>query len=186
MSKLAELLAEIADEEDLDEEDLESLLEVVKRSRRKANGGGRALARRSEEPPAEFPVGPNHARAITRRGGQSLDTSRSNDRGMAMYGSETPGQAHARWLDQERHDAEGVYGPGGGTAGGIFGEGPVHMADYDPSAQRRTEAAQGGVAMARVAVVLEKLMDRMESLESRSDRALHGTARKRLRGKPSD
>jgi hypothetical protein len=188
MGKLTELLAELADEEGLDPDELEALLEVVKR-RKAASGGGERpaapLARAPrEEPPVEFPAGPNAARAIERRGRQSLDLSGSNRRGLAMYGEETSVQAYERWMDQEQADPEGVYGPGGGTAGGIFGDGAVAMPDYDPGARRRTESAQGGVAMARLSVVLERLLDRVESLEGREpSQALAGRDPRRLRGK---
>lgn len=183
MSKLAELLAELADEEGIEAEDLEALVEAVKR--RKKPSAEKALARSSqEEPPVEFPVGPNHARAITRREGNALDTSQANRRGVAMYGDESSREAYARWMDQEQNDPEGVYGPGGGSAGGIFGDAPVTMPDYDPTAHRRTDSAQGGVAMARLSVVLERLIDRMDSLEGRGpSQALPGGAPRRLRGK---
>lgn len=42
MGKLTELLAELADEEGLDPDELEALLEVVKR-RKAASGGGKSV-----------------------------------------------------------------------------------------------------------------------------------------------
>lgn len=183
MSKLTELLAELA-EEGLDADDLEAVLEIVKR--RKAAGGppSASLARVEREPPVEFPAGPNAARAIERRGRQMLDVTDVNRRGLAMYGNESPDEAYDRWMAQERSDAEGVYGPGGGTAGGIFGDAPVTMADYDPAAHRRTESAQGGAAMARLGVVLERILERVEGLEGRQAAPqLRSPAPRRLRGK---
>lgn len=188
MSKLTELLAELADEEGFDADELEALLEVVKRRKKAATSDERPaapLARASrEEPPVEFPAGPNHARAIERRASGSLAVGDAHLRGVQMYGRETSAQAYERWLDQEHDDPEGVYGAGGGTAGGIFGDAPVTMADYDPGARRRTEAAQGGVAMARLGVVLERLLDRVDSLEGRRQSPeLRGPDPRRLRGK---
>lgn len=188
MSKLAELLAEMAKEEGLDDGELEALIEAVRaRKERGASGQSeeRALARRrDQEEPPEFPIGPNHARAIERRSPGRLAVGHAHERGVRMYGHETAVQAYERWMEQEQSDPEGVYGPGGGTAGGIFGDGPVHMPDYDPSARRRTESAQGGVAMARLSVVLERLLDRVEALEDGGGRkALAGSPSKRLRGK---
>jgi hypothetical protein len=185
-SKLTELLAEIASEEGLDENDVAALLDAVRRRKEAADGGEqRALARRrDEDEPPEFPVGPNHARAIERRAPGRLAIGHAHERGVQMYGRETAAQAYERWMEQEQADPEGVYGAGGGTAGGIFGDGPVHMPDYDPAARRRTEAAQGGAAMARLGVVLERLLDRVEALESGSPkRALPAQPPRRLRGK---
>lgn len=185
MSKLTELLAELAAEEGLEADELEAVLEVVKR-RKKAAAAAEPpapLARVTHEPPVEFPVGPNHARAIERRSPARLAVGHAHQRGVQMYGHETPTQAYERWMDQEQADPEGMYGPGGATAGGIFGDGAVTMPDYDASAQRRTEAAQGGVAMARLSVVLERLLDRVEAIEGRSNQALPGADAKRLRGK---
>lgn len=186
MSKLTELLAELADEEGIDADELEAVLEVVKR-RKKAGTPERAaapLARVPREEPVEFPAGPNHARAIERRASGRLAVGDAHLRGVQMYGRETAAQAYERWMEQEHDDPEGVYGAGGGTAGGIFGDGAVTMPDYDPGARRRTEAAQGGVAMARLGVVLERLLDRVDSLEGRRPAPeLRGSDPRRLRGK---
>lgn len=178
------LLDEIAEEEGIDADELEAAVELLRRRRaaRVKPPPETALARR--EPKVEFPVGPNHARAIERRASGRLAVGAAHERGVRMYGKESPAEAYERWMDQEQEDPEGIYGPGGGSAGGIFGEGPVHMPDYDPAARRRTEAAQGGVAMARLSVVLEKLLDRVEALEgSGGERQLGGGRHKRLRGK---
>jgi hypothetical protein len=163
-------------------------VDALKRRRKMSaatSGETRALARHQDEEHAEFPVGPNHARALERRAPSHRAISQAHERGVEMYGHETASEAYQRWLSQEQSDPEGVYGPGGGTAGGIFGDGPVHMSDYDPAARRRTESAQGGAAMVRLGVVLERILDRVEALESGlSQRTLPTHSPRRLGGKP--
>jgi hypothetical protein len=78
---------------------------------------------------------------------------------------ETSAEAYERWLDQEQRDFEGAYGPGGSTAGGIFGEGAVVLSDYDPHAHQRTESRLLAAARGRndllLAQVLERLVERL-------------------------
>lgn len=52
------------------------------------------------------------------------------------YGNETPAQAQERWLAQEMADPNGVFG-GGASAGGVFGDGPVILDNFDPLAVKR-------------------------------------------------
>ncbi len=83
--------------------------------------------------------GEPESRAMTRPQGQEIDFPVSAvSHSMSRYGPETPQQAEERWREQEQRDPDGVYGIGGASAGGIFGDGTVAMGDYDPAARGRT------------------------------------------------
>jgi hypothetical protein len=141
MSKLGDLLAEIAEEEGLDADDLASVIDEV-RAKRKT-----ALAR-------------------TEAAGEIEAIPKGHERGVAMYGHESKREAYTRWLEQEQADPEGIYGPGGATAGGIFGNAPIAMPDYDPSAHRISEHRQGNATNVKLAQVLDRVLERMDRLES--------------------
>lgn len=96
----------------------------------------------------------------------------SAERGRAMYGDETAEEAQRRWLLQEQQDMNGVLGPGGMSAGGIFGDGAIVTEGYDPAAQMRGEARL--IAMERAQAARERSEDRerIARLETQLARAL--------------
>jgi polyhydroxyalkanoate synthesis regulator phasin len=163
MGKLDNLIDELVNEEGLSREEAEALRDALAERKRKRAG---ALAKR-ESDEIDFPTSP--------QGG--------SQRGIEMYGNETKAQAYERWMEQELDDAEGAYGPGGMSAGGIFGDGVVSMPDYDPTAQRRTEARAGGVAQLRTVQVLEKILDRLDAVERTQRLGPHQPDPRQLRGK---
>lgn len=124
-----------------------------------------------QKPEIDFPVGPTGGgRSLARRADDSI-VHPAHERGVQMYGIESPAEARERWIAQEQRDPEGVYGLGGATAGGIFGGGAIPMADYDPAAHNRTGAA----ASQQVQIEQLKLMQEMRA-ELQHERA----ERKRL------
>jgi len=176
MSLLDELLEEIA-EENLTAEDREHLKQLLKSRMQKRGGAQGAIQRADAVSNDEFPAGPNAAMAIERRERaarlaleeESLSREQAierfgpaHERGIRKYGYETPAQAEARWRDQEIGDTEGVYGPGGATAGGIFGDGTISMPDYDPGAHSRGGAREAQVLNLRMAQVLDRIIDRLD------------------------
>jgi hypothetical protein len=158
MGKSEDLIRELAAAEGLTGEEADTLQKILRQRREKREAADRTLARREEPGYIDFPSSP---------------VSRSS-RAIERYGDETPAEALERWMDDEQADPEGVYGPGGATAGGIFGDGPIAMPDYDPVAHRRTEARAGGVAQVKLVQVLERLMRRLDEAEGR--KALPGAA----------
>lgn len=138
MSKVDRLLAELAEEGGLSQEEREALAEEIKR--RKSG--------------------------IERRGGGGGEIERKHARGVAMYGEETPEEARERWMEQEMNDPEGVYGPGGATAGGIFGGGAIPMGDYDPMSHSRSAAQINQKVQAKMLTLLDKVLERVERMEA--------------------
>lgn len=66
------------------------------------------------------------------------------------YGEETPEEAKARWIEQERRDPNGIYSLGGSTASGIFGEQVIALDDFDPGANQRNLDGQLKLQQAQV------------------------------------
>ena len=160
MSKLDDLIQELSDEADLSTEEAEALRDAMAERKR------RGQLAKVEQPKQEidFPSSPQ-----------------SGQRGIAMYGNETPAQAYERWMEQEMHDPEGAYGPGGMTGGGIFGDGSVSMPDYDPNAHRRTEGRVSQMANIKMVQVLERMERRLEASERReAERLLEERKHRRL------
>lgn len=152
MSKIDDLLNALAEEGGLTDEERDALAEEMRRRKTQ----------------------------LTRRPASETAIARGNERGVAMYGEETPEEALERWTRQEMEDLDGVLGPGGATAGGIFGGGTIATSGYDPDAHARASSRSTHVANARLVAVLDKMMARLEAAEARA--ALPGTVRDRAVG----
>ncbi len=86
---------------------------------------------------------------------------------------ESDREAMERWLEEERNEIGGVLGPGGMSAGGIFGEGVVATESYDPMAEQRMERRAGVALQQRLVRVLEELESHQaERLPGRDPRRL--------------
>jgi hypothetical protein len=163
MAETDDLIRELAAAEGLTEREATELARLLRARRERKN----ALARR-EQSALGFPASPV--------GGE--------ERGIAMYGEETASEAYERFMAQEMNDPEGVYGPGGGTAGGIFGDAPIAMPDYDPTAHRRSESRAGGMANVKLVQLLSRLVDRLDAVEAReASRLPEGPPERRLGGR---
>lgn len=138
MSKVDRLLDALAEDGSLSAEEREALADELRRRKR----------------------------GIARTGGSEIE--RGHARGIAMYGEETPEEARERWMEQEMNDPEGVYGPGGATAGGIFGGGAVALSDYDPLAQTRSSAQVNQKVQAKMLTLLDKVLERVERMEAQA------------------
>lgn len=164
MSKIDDLLNALAEEGGLTDEERDSLADEMRRRKTQ----------------------------LTRKPAEETSVARNHERGVDMYGEETPEEAQERWRRQEMEDLNGVLGPGGATAGGIFGSGAIPTSDYDPEAQARASVRSTHAANARLVAVLDKMMSRLEAAEARAslpgmirERAfvgMSGVSRRLLRG----
>lgn len=98
---------------------------------------------------------------------------------------ETAEEARERWLEEEAELLDGVHGPGGQSAGGIFGDAPIATSLHDPAAMTRSEGRVSQLANVKLLQVLDRMDRRMERLEGADDerRALPGGRPRRLRGR---
>lgn len=148
MSKLGDLLAELAEEDGLSDDDVAKLADEVKRKREeRAN------------PPDKL---------ATRNTDELAKTHEAHKRGIAMYGDESAREAYTRWREQEENDPDGVYGAGGAQAGGIFGAGVVAMSDYDPMAHQAAERRAGAQANVKLVELVGRLTERLDRAEGRA------------------
>lgn len=76
------------------------------------------------------------------------------------YGDETAEQAKDRWLRQEMNDPNGLF-MGGATMGGVFGDGAIPMADYDPMAVHRAVQMKASVQQLSATQEMLKLLGEM-------------------------
>lgn len=147
---LEKLLQRLIDEEGLTEEEALSVAAARVRAHRKAIQK----------------VDPNGSLASVQEDGRGVD-----------YGDETPAQAKARWLEQERNDPQGVYSPGGATPGGIFGMGAIPMDDYDAPAVGRT---MGAVGQAQQLKLQAQLLQELQEMRAERQQLAGERERKQL------
>lgn len=158
-------LEELLDDDELSEEDLILILRRRKRMREKG------LARRSEG-------------ALAATGGMV------NGLAFPSSANATPaaprGQERVDWEASESNIPGGAYTPGGTTAGGIFGDGPVPFDNFDPASMGRASPAIQAQVSLRTLEVLERLEAQASAREEENRRLKEGDGetprRRRLRG----
>jgi len=107
---------------------------------------------------------PSRAEAIARHHEKEFPGSPVVRYGGDPY-NETPEEAQERWLTEEAELDDGVHGLGGQTAGGIFGDGAISTAIYDPGAMGRADARAGQHAVARIMSLADRFERRLEQME---------------------
>lgn len=120
-----------------------------------------------------------HHRSLARRGHHEIETA---------------SEAEERYYREESQSRGGLFTPGGATAGGIFGDGPVVVQDHDAPAAHRTIAAMGAArgastedALRRELKQSRKLNERLlKLLEEKEHKQLSGRSRGRRRDEEED
>lgn len=77
---------------------------------------------------------------------------------------ETPQQAKERWIREEFSDPNGLF-HGGATSGGVFGDGPIVLEDYDPGAYQRNLNIQNQLTQIQVQ---QKMLQQLEEMQKQA------------------
>lgn len=76
------------------------------------------------------------------------------------------GLERREWEQSESNTPGGAYTPGGSTAGGIFGDGPIPFDNYDPASMGRAAPA----IQAQVSLKTLEVLQRLEEQAAERDR----------------
>lgn len=144
---LQELIAHLIKDQGLSEEEaLEAASALIKARR---GGNIQRVAPRSAEERKFSPSAQDYDRTVD-------------------YGEETAAEAQERWYQQEMNDPDGLFA-GGATMGGVFGEGAVSMANFDPMARSRAMNNMAQVQQLRATQETLRLLQEMSAQQQRRE-----------------